>query len=33
VRFVNPGDLPEWVRQGLADALKRKLAEETPTAH
>ena len=33
IRWLTAADLPSWVAQGLRDALRRKIAEETPTTH
>jgi hypothetical protein len=30
IRWLTAADLPSWVAQGLRDALRRKIAEETP---
>jgi hypothetical protein len=33
VKFLSAQDLPGWVAEGLRDAIRRKIAEETPTTH
>jgi hypothetical protein len=33
IRWLTAADLPSWVAEGLRDALRRKIAEETPTTH
>jgi hypothetical protein len=33
VQRLTAADLPGWVAEGLRDAIRRKIAEETPTTH
>jgi hypothetical protein len=33
VRFLSAADIPCWVAEGLRDAIRRKIAEETPGVH
>ena len=33
IRWLTAADLPNWVAEGLRDAIRRKIAEETPTTH
>jgi hypothetical protein len=33
VKFLSPQDIPDWVVEGLRDAIRRKCAEECPTTH
>jgi hypothetical protein len=33
IRWLTAADLPSWVAEGLRDAIRRKIAEETPTTH
>jgi hypothetical protein len=33
MKLLTAADLPSWVAEGLKDALRRKIAEETPTTH
>jgi hypothetical protein len=33
VKFLTAMDLPSWVAEGLRDALRRKIAEESPSVH
>jgi hypothetical protein len=33
VKFLSAADLPAWLVQGLRNAIRRKLAEESPIAH
>jgi hypothetical protein len=33
IRWLTAADLPSGVAEGLRDALRRKIAEETPTTH
>jgi hypothetical protein len=33
VKFITRADLPCWVAEGLREAIRRKIAEETPTTH
>ena len=33
VKFLSSADIPAWVAEGLRDAIRRKIAEETPTTH
>jgi hypothetical protein len=33
VRWLTAADLPGWVVEGLREAIRRKIAEETPTTH
>jgi hypothetical protein len=33
VKFLSAQDIPAWVAEGLKDAIRRKIAEESPTTH
>jgi hypothetical protein len=33
VKFITACDLPTWLAQALGDAIRRKIAEETPSGH
>jgi hypothetical protein len=33
VKFLSAQDIPAWVVEGLREAIRRKIAEETPTTH
>jgi hypothetical protein len=33
VKFLNAADLPAWLAEGLREAIRRKIAEESPTTH
>jgi hypothetical protein len=33
IRLLTAADVPEWVRHGLAEAIRRKVADEEPTKH
>jgi hypothetical protein len=33
VKFLSAQDIPAWVVEGLKDALRRKIAEESPIVH
>ena len=33
IKFLIATDLPGWVAEGLREALRRKIAEESPATH
>jgi hypothetical protein len=33
VKFLNAADIPAWVAEGLREAIRRKIAEESPIVH
>jgi hypothetical protein len=33
VKFLSAQDIPAWVAEGLRDAIRRKIAEESPAPH
>ena len=33
VKFLTAADIPNWVAEGLREAIRRKCAEESPTNH
>ena len=33
VKFLSAADLPNWVAEGLREAIRRKCAEESPIVH
>jgi hypothetical protein len=33
VKFLTAADLPAWVAEGLREAIRRKIAEESPSVH
>jgi hypothetical protein len=33
VKFLSAADLPAWLAEGLREAIRRKIAEESPSVH
>jgi hypothetical protein len=33
MKFLSAQDIPAWLAEGLREAIRRKIAEESPTTH